>query len=82
MGIKAGSFVFANIFIFAVPENILFSMAKINNFDENVKDSSVSSVEIFENSEFGKVRMLAINENPWSVGNDVASILDSNSTHK
>ena len=47
MRIQAGLFVFANIFIFAVPENILFSMAKINNFDEKVKNSSVSLVEIF-----------------------------------
>ena len=50
-------------------------MTKIVNLDDNVKNSSVSSVEIFENSEFGKVRALVINGNPWFVGNDVASIL-------
>lgn len=50
-------------------------MAKIVNFDENAKNSSVSSVEIFENSEFGKVRALVIDGSPWFVGNDIASIL-------
>lgn len=50
-------------------------MAKIVNLDENAKNSNVSSVEIFENSEFGKVRTLIINGEPWFVGKDVASAL-------
>ena len=50
-------------------------MAKIVNLDENVKNSSVSSVEIFENSEFGKVRTLIINGEPWFIGKDVALAL-------
>lgn len=57
-------------------------MAKIVNLDENAKNSSVSSVEIFENSEFGKVRVLIINEEPWFVGKDVAEILGYSNTRQ
>lgn len=57
-------------------------MAKIVNLDENAKNSNVSSVEIFENSEFGKVRVLIINEEPWFVGKDVAEILGYSNTRQ
>lgn len=51
-------------------------MAKIKVLDESVKSSSVSSVvKIFENPEFGKVRTVVIDGEPWFVGNDVAIIL-------
>jgi len=33
------------------------------------------NLRIFENDEFGKVRTLIINEEPWFVGKDVAEIL-------
>lgn len=32
-------------------------------------------IQVFENKEFGKVRTVAINDEPWFVGKDVASIL-------
>lgn len=52
-------------------------MAKIKVLDESVKSSSVSSVvKIFESPEFGKVRTVIINDEPWFVGVDVASVLD------
>lgn len=52
-------------------------MAKIKVLDESVKSSSVSSVvKVFESPEFGKVRTVIINDEPWFVGVDVASVLD------
>ena len=35
-----------------------------------------SNIQIFENSEFGKVRTLEINNEPWFVGKDVATVLN------
>lgn len=50
---------------------------KINILDEGSKSSRASSVvKIFENPEFGKVRTVIINNEPWFVGNDVAIILE------
>ena len=52
-------------------------MAKIKVLDESVKSSSVSSVvKVFESPEFGNVRTVIINDEPWFVGVDVASVLD------
>ena len=34
-----------------------------------------SNIEIFENAEFGKVRTIVIDDEPWFVGKDVAEIL-------
>ena len=35
----------------------------------------MNELEIFKNEEFGEVRMLVINDEPWFVGKDVAVIL-------
>jgi prophage antirepressor-like protein len=35
----------------------------------------VNNIEIFENPEFGKVRTIVIDDEPWFVGKDVAEIL-------
>lgn len=35
----------------------------------------MNDIKIFENPEFGQVRTITINGEPWFVGNDVASIL-------
>lgn len=49
---------------------------KLNILDEGSKNSRASSVvKIFENPEFGKVRTVIINDEPWFVGNDIAIIL-------
>lgn len=40
-----------------------------------MKNSSVASLEIFENPEFGEVRMALINGKPWFVGIDIARIM-------
>jgi prophage antirepressor-like protein len=37
--------------------------------------NGMNELQVFENSEFGKVRTLIINEEPWFVGKDVADIL-------
>ena len=51
-------------------------MAKINILGESVGKADASQVvKVFENPEFGKVRMVVINDEPWFVGNDVADIL-------
>lgn len=50
-------------------------MTKIVNLDESTKNSSASSMKIFENQEFGSVRMVLIGNEPWFVGNDVAAAL-------
>ena len=50
-------------------------MTKIVNLDESTKNSSASSMKIFENQEFGSVRMVLIENEPWFVGNDVAAAL-------
>ena len=34
-----------------------------------------SNIQIFENPEFGKVRTIVIDDEPWFVGKDVADIL-------
>lgn len=49
---------------------------KIEFFDDSSKVSRTSSaVKVFESSEFGKVRMVIIDGEPWFVGKDVADIL-------
>lgn len=45
------------------------------NYDASMKNSSVASLEIFENPEFGEVRMALINGKPWFVGIDIARIM-------
>ena len=34
-----------------------------------------NNIQIFENNEFGKVRTVVINDEPWFVGKDVDGIL-------
>ena len=46
-----------------------------NYFADDVKKSSGSALEIFKNEQFGSVRAVLIDGEPWFVGNDVASIL-------
>lgn len=50
-------------------------MANIDNFNESAKNSSASLLRIFENSEFGKIRVALINGEPWFIGIDVAKAL-------
>lgn len=45
-------------------------------FAESVNNSSGSALEIFKNDQFGSVRAVLIDGEPWFVGNDVAFILD------
>ena len=42
----------------------------------------MNKIMIFENEEFGKVRTVCINGEPWLVGKDVAEILGYNEPHK
>lgn len=39
------------------------------------EEIEMSNIEVFENKEFGKVRTVVINGEPWFVGKDVANIL-------
>lgn len=43
--------------------------------DVSTNNSSSASLRVFENSEFGQVRTVIINGDPWFVGNDVAGVL-------
>lgn len=45
-------------------------------YEEKKNNSSLSSIKIFENHEFGKVRTVLIDGDPWFVGKDVALILN------
>ena len=50
-------------------------MTKTNNIN-NVNNNKVNNnIEIFSNDEFGSIRTLNINGEPWFVGRDVAEIL-------
>lgn len=42
----------------------------------------MNEVQIFNNEEFGQVRTLVINGEPWFVGKDVAEILGYSNTRK
>lgn len=42
----------------------------------------MNEIQIFKNEEFGEVRTLVVNNEPWFVGNDVASILGYSQTAK
>lgn len=63
---------------------------EINQADENVKDESISAeqvkdtydIQMFNNEEFGSVRAMIINDEPWFVGKDVAGILGYKETAK
>ena len=46
------------------------------NYEGNVNNSRFSSIKIFENPAFGKVRTVLIDGDPWFVGKDVALILN------
>lgn len=41
-----------------------------------------NNIKIFENNEFGKVRTVILNDEPWFVGKDVAEILGYSNTNK
>lgn len=45
------------------------------NLDETAKNSNSSSMKIFNSPEFGTVRTIIIEGEPWFVGKDIASIL-------
>lgn len=45
------------------------------SYEEKMKNSSFSSIKIFENPEFGKVRTVLIDGDPWFAGKDVSEIL-------
>ena len=47
----------------------------IGLFDDNAKNSNVSSMKIFNNSQFGEIRVIIIDGEVWFVGNDVAKAL-------
>ena len=42
----------------------------------------MSKLEIFENSEFGEIRTVEINSEPWFVGRDVAKVLGYSNPRK
>lgn len=51
-------------------------MAKVDILGESTSKADASQVvKVFENLEFGKIRAMVINEEPWFVGKDVAEIL-------
>lgn len=56
-------------------ECVKFLNMKLNNCDASVNNSSATSIKVFENPEFGKVRTVVISGDPWFVGNDVAGVL-------
>lgn len=56
-------------------ECVKFLNMKLNNRDASVNNSSATSIKVFENPEFGKVRTVVISGDPWFVGNDVAGVL-------
>ena len=41
-----------------------------------------NNIKVFENSEFGKVRTVVLNNEPWFIGKDVAEILGYSNTNK
>lgn len=41
-----------------------------------------NNITVFENSEFGKVRTVILNDEPWFIGKDVAEILGYSNTNK
>lgn len=41
-----------------------------------------NNIKVFENSEFGKVRTVILNDEPWFIGKDVAEILGYSNTNK
>lgn len=50
---------------------------------EKVKtENAKSAIQIFENSEFGKVRVVDVDGEPWLVGKDVAEILGYKNSRK
>lgn len=42
----------------------------------------MNEIKIFENAEFGKVRAIIINGEPWFVGKDIAEVLEYSNTRK
>lgn len=46
------------------------------------KEIMANEIKIFENEEFGSVRTMKINGEPWFVGKDVAEILGYVDTNK
>lgn len=42
----------------------------------------MNDLKIFENAEFGQIRTVVIDGEPWFVGKDVAGVLEYNEPHK
>lgn len=47
----------------------------IDLFGDNVKNSNISPVKIFNNSKFGTLRVFVIDGEIWFIGNDVSTML-------
>ncbi len=54
-------------------------MERVNNQKRKETDI-MNEMQIFENGEFGKVRTITINDEPWFVGKDVARALEYRDT--
>lgn len=50
------------------------------SYEEKANNSNLSSIKIFEKAEFGSVRTVLIDGEPWFVGRDVAVILGYSNT--
>ena len=57
-------------------------MTKIVNLDESTKNSSASSMKIFENEEFGRLSLILLNDEPMFLGKEVASVLEYSNPSK
>lgn len=45
-------------------------------------ENHMNEIQIFNNSDFGEVRVTTINNEPWFIGKDVAEILGYSNTQK
>lgn len=72
-----------------IASEIKHKMHRSHETDTNVEavekvktENAKSAIQIFENSEFGKVRVVDVDGEPWLVGKDVAEILGYKNSRK
>lgn len=46
-----------------------------HNLRKEITDHTMNEIQVFKNPEFGEVRIVSINNEPWFVGKDVAQVL-------
>ena len=62
-------------------EGQFYSKTKLTELNKLEKENNMNQIKIFENNEFGKIRAIEYNNEPYFVAKDIADILGYSETN-